>query len=34
VFLKDGVPTVVSTAADPSKGTRSVSIEVTATVVK
>lgn len=34
VFLKDGVPTVVSQAADPTKGSRSVTIEVTATVVK
>ncbi len=34
VFLKDGVPTVISTAADPTKGSRSVSIEVTASVLK
>lgn len=34
IFLKDGVPTVVTQAADPTKGSRSVTVEVTATVVK
>lgn len=34
IFLKDGVPTVITQAADPTKGSRSVSIEVTASVVK
>lgn len=34
LFLKDGVATVVTQAADPTKGTRSVTIEATASVVK
>lgn len=34
LFLKDGVATVITQAADPTKGSRSVSIEVTASVVK
>ena len=35
LFLKDGVATVITLAADPTKnGSRSVSIEVTASVVK
>lgn len=34
LFLKDGTPTVITQAADPTKGSRSVTIEVTATVVK
>lgn len=34
LFLKDGVPTVIAQAADPTKGSRSVTIEVTASVMK
>ena len=34
LFLKNGVPTVITQAADPTKGSRSVSIEVTASVLK
>ncbi len=34
LFLKDGVPTVITQAADPTKGTRSVTIEVTAKVIR
>ena len=34
LFLKDGIPTVITQAADPTKGSRSVSIEVTASVIK
>lgn len=34
LFLKDGVPMVIAQAADPTKGTRSVSIEVTAKVIR
>lgn len=34
LFLKEGVATVITQAADPTKGTRSVTIEVTASVVK
>lgn len=34
LFLKDGVPTVITQAADPSRTARSVSVEVTATVMK
>lgn len=34
LFLKDGVTTVIAQAADPTKGSRSVTIEVTATVVR
>jgi TonB family protein len=34
LYLKDGVPTVVTQAADPTRGSRSITIEVTATVVK
>lgn len=34
LFLKDGVATVITQAADPTKGARSVEISVTATVVK
>lgn len=34
LFLKDGVATVVTQSADPTKGSRSVTIEVTANVIK
>jgi len=34
LFLKDGVPMLITQAADPTKGSRSVSIEVTASVLK
>ena len=34
LFLKDGVPTIITQAADPTKGQRSVTVEVTATVMK
>jgi hypothetical protein len=34
LFLKDGQPTLITQAADPTHGTRSVSIEVTAKVIK
>jgi len=34
LFVKDGVPTVVTQAADPTKNGRTVTIEVTASVVK
>jgi hypothetical protein len=34
LFLKDGAPMVITQAADPTKGSRSVSIEVTAQVLK
>jgi TonB family protein len=34
LFLKDGVPTVMTQAADPTKSGRSVTIEVTASIVK
>lgn len=34
LYLKDGQPTMITQAADPTKGTRSVAIEVTAKVVK
>ena len=34
LYLKDGVPTVIAQAADPTKGSRSVAIEVTVSVMK
>lgn len=34
LFLKDGVATVITQAADPSRTARSVTVEVTATVMK
>mgnify|MGYP003704333999 CR=1 FL=1 len=34
LFLKDNVPTVISQSADPTKGSRSVTVEVTAQVMK
>lgn len=34
LYLKDGQPTLITQAADPTKGTRSVSIEVTAKVIR
>lgn len=34
IYLKDGQPTMITQAADPTNGTRSVAIEVTAKVVK
>lgn len=34
LYLKDGVPMVIAQAADPTKGSRSVTIEVTASVMK
>ncbi len=34
LFLKEGVATVITQAADPTKGSRSVTIEVTASVMK
>lgn len=34
LFLKEGVATLITQAADPTKGSRSVSIEVTASVMK
>jgi hypothetical protein len=34
IYLTDGRPVVITQAADPTKGTRSVAIEVTAKVIK
>ncbi len=34
LYLKDGTPTVITQAADPTKGSRSISIEATASVMK
>ena len=34
LYLKDGVPTIVTQSADPTKGSRSVTVEVTAQVLK
>lgn len=34
LYLKDGAATVITQAADPTKGTRSVAVEVTAKVIR
>jgi hypothetical protein len=34
LYLKDGIPMLISQAADPTKGSRSVAIEVTAKIIK
>lgn len=34
LFMKDGAPTVITQAADPTKGSRGVTVEVTASIVK